>query len=49
MQDVKAKRKTEVEMLAGKVIDYGKKYNVETPINNYLFKMLKTIEFINKV
>ena len=49
LQDVKAKRKTEVEMLAGKVIDYGKKYNVETPINNYLFKMLKTIEFINKV
>ncbi len=49
LQDVKAKRKTEVEMLAGKVIDYGKKYNVETPINNYLFKMLKAIEFINKV
>jgi len=49
LQDVKAKRKTEVEMLAGKVIDFGKKYNVKTPINNYLFKMLKTIEFINKV
>ncbi|MDM8534988.1 ketopantoate reductase family protein, partial [Clostridiaceae bacterium HSG29] len=49
LQDVKAKRKTEVEMLSGKVIEFGKRYNVETPINDYLFKMLKTIEFINKV
>ncbi|MEA1974793.1 MAG: ketopantoate reductase family protein [Bacillota bacterium] len=49
LQDVKAKRKTEVEMLSGQVIEFGKKYNIPTPINEFLFKMIKSIEFINNI
>ncbi|OPL09624.1 MAG: hypothetical protein AVO33_06330 [delta proteobacterium ML8_F1] len=44
-QDVRAQRKTEVEMLAGKVIDLGRKYDIPTPVNDTLFKMLKTLEY----
>jgi 2-dehydropantoate 2-reductase len=49
LQDVRAKRKTEIEMLCGQVIEFGKEYNIDTPINNYLFKMVKSIEYINGV
>jgi 2-dehydropantoate 2-reductase len=49
LQDVKSKRKTEIEILCGQVIKLGKKYNVDTPINNYLFKMIKSIEYINGI
>lgn len=48
LQDVQAKRETEVDMLAGQVCKLGIEYNIETPINNVLFKMLKTIEYMNK-
>lgn len=48
LQDVRAKRKTEVEMLSGQVIEFGKKYGVATPVNNILYKMIKTIEFTNE-
>jgi len=44
LQDVEAKRKTEVDMLAGKMIELGKKYNVPVPINEMLYDMLKAIE-----
>lgn len=44
LQDVEALRKTEVEIFAGTVIKLGLKYNVDTPVNNLLFKMLKAIE-----
>lgn len=48
LQDVEAKRKTEVEMLAGKVIELGEKFCVPTPINELLFKMIKAIEYKNE-
>ncbi|KOA20005.1 2-dehydropantoate 2-reductase [Clostridium homopropionicum DSM 5847] len=48
LQDVEAKRKTEVEMLAGKVIELGKRFGVPTPINELLFKMIKAIEYKNE-
>lgn len=43
-QDIEAKRKTEIEMLAGTVCELGKKYGVDTPINESLFKMIRTLE-----
>jgi len=43
-QDVDAKRKTEVNMLAGVLIELGKKYKVETPINNVFYLQIKAIE-----
>jgi len=44
LQDVEAGRKTEVEMLAGKVIALGRQYNLPTPVNQRLFDLIKEIE-----
>lgn len=43
-QDVEAGRKTEVEMLAGTVIELGKRFGVATPVNQRLYDELKRIE-----
>ena len=44
VQDVEAKRKTEVEMFAGKVIELGKTYGIPTPVNQTLFRLIKILE-----
>lgn len=44
LQDVEAKRKTEVEMLAGKVIELGKTYGIATPVNEKILRSIKEIE-----
>ena len=44
LQDVDAKRVTEVDMLAGKMIEMGKHYGVPVPMNEVLFSMIKAIE-----
>jgi len=44
LQDVEAGRKTEVDMLAGTVIELGKRFGVATPVNGRLFDELKRIE-----
>ena len=41
LQDVEAGRKTEVEMLAGHVIELGKQCGISTPVNRRLFEDLK--------
>lgn len=46
LQDVEALRKTEVEIFAGTVIELGKKYGVETPVNAMYYKMIRAIEQI---
>jgi len=44
LQDVEAGRKTELEMLAGMMIELGKRYGIQTPVNDKLFQALKRIE-----
>ena len=44
LQDVEAKRKTEVEMFSGKVMELGKKYDIPTPVNETLYRLIKVIE-----
>ncbi|MDD2309617.1 MAG: ketopantoate reductase family protein [Desulfuromonadaceae bacterium] len=44
LQDVEAGRKTEVEMLAGVVIELGRCHGVPTPVNQKLFDELKRLE-----
>lgn len=44
LQDVEAKRKTEVEMFSGTLLELGKKHGIELPVNTLLFRMLKAIE-----
>ena len=44
LQDIEAKRQTEVEMLAGVMITLGKKHNIPTPYNSVMYEMIKSIE-----
>ena len=44
LQDVEARRKTEVEMFAGKVIELGRLHDVPTPVNEELYGIIKKIE-----
>ncbi|TVQ37921.1 MAG: 2-dehydropantoate 2-reductase [Spirochaetaceae bacterium] len=44
-QDVQQRRKTEVEMLAGTVIELGKQSGVPTPVNRVLFDLLRAREY----
>ncbi|MCX5826438.1 MAG: 2-dehydropantoate 2-reductase [Deltaproteobacteria bacterium] len=48
LQDVEAGRKTEVEMLAGKITELGRKHGVPTPVNEHLLDTIKKIESINQ-
>ncbi len=49
LQDVEAGRKTEVEYFAGKVCELGEKYQVPTPVNDQLYKIIRIIEEMEKV
>jgi len=44
LQDVEAGRKTEVEMLAGQLIERAQRHGVAVPLNEALFHMLKVYE-----
>ncbi len=44
LQDVEARRKTEVEMFAGTMIALGEKYGVDVPVNRRLFDAIRKIE-----
>lgn len=43
-QDIQRKIKTEIDSLNGKVIKLGRKYGIDTPVNNVLYSMIKAIE-----
>lgn len=43
-QDAVAKRKSEVDMFAGTVIELGEKHNIPTPINKMYYERVKEIE-----
>ncbi len=45
-QDVEASRPTEVDIFAGTVVDLGKKYEVPTPVNAMLLRIIKAAEDI---
>ncbi len=49
LQDVEAGRKTEVEMLAGKIIELGRRHGVPTPVNEQLMDTIKKIEAMCRV
>ena len=48
LQDITAKRLTEVEMFAGEVIRLGKKFNIPTPYNKVLYDLIKIKEENNE-
>lgn len=44
LQDIEARRRTEIDSFAGTVMEYGKKYNVKTPVNDVLYYGIKAKE-----
>jgi 2-dehydropantoate 2-reductase len=44
LQDVEARRKTEVEMFAGKVIELGRNHGIPTPVNQTLYRIIRVME-----
>ncbi len=48
LQDILAKRKTEVDIFAGEVIRLGKFYNIPTPYNQVLYDLIKIAEEKNE-
>lgn len=44
LQDIRNKRKTEVDIFAGKVIELGEKHKVQTPSNKKILEKIKEIE-----
>ena len=49
LQDIEAKRETEVDIFAGKVIELGKEYNIPTPYNTMVFEIIKAIDEKSKL
>lgn len=43
-QDANAKRKSEVELFSGAVIKLGIKHGIQTPVNNYFYKIITDME-----
>jgi 2-dehydropantoate 2-reductase len=43
-QDLEAKRRSEVGLFAGTVIEFGKKYGIPTPVNQSLYDKIKLLE-----
>lgn len=44
LQDILAKRPTEVDIFAGEIIRLGKKYNISTPYNQVMYDMIRITE-----
>lgn len=44
LQDIRAKRKTEVDIFSGEVMRLGKKHNIPTPNNEKIYKEIKRLE-----
>lgn len=44
LQDVEAKRQTEVEYFAGTAVEMGKELNVPTPVNRVLLLLLRSVQ-----
>ncbi|MFH0957501.1 MAG: ketopantoate reductase family protein [Pseudomonadota bacterium] len=44
LQDIEARRKTEVEVFAGKVVHLGESYGIPTPVNKTLLRIIKVLE-----
>ncbi len=42
--DIINKRKTEVDFLNGKIIELGKKHNIQTPLNILIYGLIKALE-----
>jgi 2-dehydropantoate 2-reductase len=44
LQDIEARRKTEVEIFAGKVVALGQRYGVPVPVNETVMRIIRVLE-----
>ena len=44
LQDILAKRKTEVDIFSGTILKLAKKHNIETPYNKIVYEIIKAKE-----
>jgi 2-dehydropantoate 2-reductase len=44
LQDIEAKRKTEIEIFAGRVVAMGQEHGIATPVNQAVLHIIKTME-----
>jgi 2-dehydropantoate 2-reductase len=44
LQDVLAKRQTEVDFMNGAIVQWGEKVGVPTPLNKMLWELIKGLE-----
>jgi 2-dehydropantoate 2-reductase len=44
LQDIEARRKTEVEIFGGKVVELGKTHGVATPVNQTVLQIIRVLE-----
>jgi 2-dehydropantoate 2-reductase len=44
LQDVMAKRQTEVDFMNGAIVQWGQKAGVPTPLNQAVFELVKGLE-----
>lgn len=44
LQDVMAHRRTEVELFAGTVRRFGRELGIETPVNDFLYQLIRSME-----
>lgn len=48
LQDIEAGRRTELESFAGTVLELGRQYGVDTPINHMLYRLIRAKEQITQ-
>jgi 2-dehydropantoate 2-reductase len=44
LQDVEARRQTEIDYLNGGIVRFGKEHGVETPLNQAIWALVKGVE-----
>ena len=44
LQDIRAKRPTEIETLTGTILHLAKEHGVPVPVNTMLYRLIKTLE-----
>ncbi len=44
LQDIRKNKPTEIEFINGEIINLGKKYDINTPLNNWIYEEIKKLE-----
>lgn len=48
LQDIRAKKRTEIDALSGQIVQLGERHNIRTPVNSIVYNMVKFLESRNR-